>query len=83
MDDLNVGDYVFFARVIKSCDVYEVLKLKLRTVDYDAGWFVGFDVKTKITFLFNDDDVEKTIFINENDAKTVVKTAKKTRKEVD
>lgn len=50
MDNLHVGDYIFFARVVKSCDVYEVLKLKLRTVDHDTGWFVGFDVKTKITW---------------------------------
>ena len=82
MDNLHVGDYVFFAREVKSCDVYEVLKLKLRTVDHNTGWFVGFDVKTKITFLFNGDDIGKIIFINENDAKSVVKTAKKTRKEV-
>lgn len=47
MEDFEVGDYVYFARIVQSCDVYELKSLKLRTVDHDAGWFVGLDTKTK------------------------------------
>ena len=30
MEDFEVGDYVYFARIIPSCDVYELKNLKLR-----------------------------------------------------
>ena len=82
MEDFEVGDYVYFARIVQSCDVYELKSLKLRTVDHDAGWVVGLDTKTKGAYLFQASDVGKSIFLSESTAKDVIKEAKKNRKEV-
>ena len=82
MEDFEIGDYVYFARIIPSCDVYELKNLKLRTVDHDAGWFVGLDAKTKGAYLFQAADVGKSVFLSESTAKDVIKEAKKNRKEV-
>ena len=43
MEDFEVGDYIYFARIVQSCDMYELKSLKLRTVDHDAGFFCRTD----------------------------------------
>ena len=81
MDDFEKGTIVYYAQILPTGDVYEVLTLKLRTVDKEARWFVGTDVKTKAAFLFNECDIGIAIFIDRKEALEKVKNAKKNRKE--
>ena len=81
MDDFKKGTIVYYAQILPTGDVYEVLTLKLRTVDKEARWFVGTDVKTKAAFLFNECDIGVAIFIDRKEALEKVKKAKKNRKE--
>ena len=81
MDDFEKGTIVYYAQILPTGDVYEVLTLKLRTVDKEARWFVGTDVKTKAAFLFNECDIGITVFIDRKEALEKVKNAKKNRKE--
>ena len=81
MDDFEKGTIVYYAQILPTGDVYEVLTLKLRTVDKEARWFVGTDVKTKAAFLFNECDIGMAVFIDRKEALEKVKEAKKNRKE--
>ena len=81
MDDFEKETIVYYAQILPTGDVYEVLTLKLRTVDKEARWFVGTDVKTKAAFLFNECDIGVAIFIDRKEALEKVKNAKKNRKE--
>ena len=81
MDDFEKGTIVYYAQILPTGDVYEVLTLKLRTVDKEARWFVGTDVKTKAAFLFNECDIGMAVFIDRKEALEKVKNAKKNRKE--
>ena len=81
MDDFEKGTIVYYAQILPTGDVYEVLTLKLRTVDKEARWFVGTDVKTKASFLFNECDIGIAVFIDRKEALEKVKEAKKNRKE--
>ena len=81
MDDFEKGTIVYYAQILPTGDVYEVLTLKLRTVDKEARWFVGTDVKTKAAFLFNECDIGVAIFTDRKEALEKVKNAKKNRKE--
>ena len=74
---IEVGNKVYYARVIPQCDIFEVLKLTVRSVD-DDGWCVGVDSDgTKQALPFDKDDVGTLIFYSEKEASEVVKTAKK------
>ena len=81
MDDFEKGTIVYYAPILPTGDVYEVLTLKLRTVDKEARWFVGTDVKTKAAFLFNECDIGIAVFTDRKEALEKVKEAKKNRKE--
>ena len=81
MDDFEKGTIVYYAQILPTGDVYEILTLKLRTVDKEARWFVGTDVKTKAAFLFNECDIGIAVFIDRKEALEKVKEAKKNRKE--
>ena len=81
MDDFEKGTIVYYAQILPTGDVYEVLTLKLRTVDKEARWFVGTDVKTKAAFLFNECDIGTAVFTDRKEALEKVKEAKKNRKE--
>ena len=74
---IDVGNIVYYARVIPQCDIYEVLGLTVRTVD-DDGWCVGIDNDgTKQAFPFDKEDVGTLVFFSEKEAEETVKTAKK------
>lgn len=81
MDDFEKGTIVYYAQILPTGDVYEVLTLKLRTVDKESRWFVGTDVKTKAAFLFNECDIGIAVFTDRKEALEKVKEAKKNRKE--
>lgn len=73
---IEVGNTVFYARVVPQCDIYEVLKLTVRTVS-ESTWCIGVDAETRQAFPFNKDDESTLIFFNEKEAQAVVKDAKK------
>ena len=73
MSDFKKKDIVYFARIIPTAGVFDVLELKIRTVEND--WFVGIEKRDKQAFLFADTDINKIIFADRNEALKVVKEA--------
>ena len=73
MSDLKRKDIVYYARIIPASYIYDVLELKIRTVE--NNWFVGIEKRDKQAFLFHDTDIDKIIFIDRNKALKVVKNA--------
>ena len=47
---INKGQIVYYARILPSVDIFEILELKIRTVEDD--YFVGTDNNTQQAFLF-------------------------------
>lgn len=80
MDNLYVGQTVYFSRIIPTGDVYDLIDLKIRTVDKDAKWFVGVDKKTRAAFLFHELDIDNIIFFDRKNALNKVKEAERSRK---
>jgi hypothetical protein len=79
MSDLKKKDIVYYARIMPSSGIYDVLELKVRTVEED--WFVGIEKRDKQAFLFADTDIDKIIFVDRNKALNLVKTAEANKKE--
>ena len=77
---MKKGDIVYFARILPRVGIYDVYDLKVRMVA--DTWFSATDNRTKQTFLFNNKDIEKTIFYERRDALKVVKIAEKNKKEI-
>lgn len=57
---LEVGQEVYYARIMKIHNVYDLLEIKIRTVNED--YFAGIYERTKQTFLFSKKDLGKTVF---------------------
>lgn len=79
MSGLKKKDIIYYARIMPSSGIYDVLELKVRTVEED--WFVGIEKRDKQAFLFADRDIDKIIFADRNKALEVVKTAEANKKE--
>ncbi len=79
MSDLKKKDIVYYARIIPGSYIYDVLELKVRTVEED--WFVGIEKRDKQAFLFADTDIDKIIFADRNKALEIVKKAEANKKE--
>lgn len=73
---MNKGDIVYYARVIPNI-LYEVCELKVRTVE--DTYFVGLENRTKHAFVFNNDNLNKTVFYDRKIALQIVKEAEKNR----
>lgn len=78
MSDLKKNQIVFYARILPPSGIYDVLELKIRTVEED--WFVGQEKRDKQAFLFLDDAIGKTVFTDRKKALKVAQAAEK-RKE--
>lgn len=79
MKEFNKGDTVYWARIVPSCDLYEVEELKLRTVE--DTYAVGIEKHTKQAFLFNYTDIDKCIFFDRISALRRVQIAESSRDE--
>ena len=79
MSDLKKKDTVYFSRIIPTSGIYDIIELKIRTVEDD--WFVGIDKRDKHAYLFTDDAINKTIFIDRKQALKKVKEAEFNKKE--
>lgn len=63
---MNKGDILYWARIIPNVGIYDVIDLKIRTVE--DTWFVGIDNRDKQAYLFNNLSIDKTVFVNREDA---------------
>ena len=78
MSTLKLKDKVYYARIIPSSFIFDVLELTVRTVD--DGWYVGIEKRDKQAFLFLENDIGSKIFIKRADCLKVVKDAQKNYK---
>ena len=77
---LSKGQVVYYARIIESVGIYEVLELKIRTVE--DTYFVGTEKSTKHAYLFGFSYLNKLIFTDRKEALKLVKEAEKNKKVV-
>lgn len=78
MSTLKLKDTVYYARIIPSSLIFDVLELKIRTVE--DGWYVGIEKRDKQAFLFTDKDIGSSIFIKRTECLKTVKKAQKNYK---
>lgn len=78
MSTLKKNDKVFYARIIESSNIFDVLELKIRTVEDD--WFVGIEKRDKQAFLFHNTDIGKKIFTDRDEALNKVLDAEENNK---
>lgn len=77
---LNKKDIVYYARAMDNVGIFDVVELKVRTVEDD--YFTGIDDKTKHAFIFNISDLNKTVFFDRKDALRVVNEAEKNKRNI-
>lgn len=78
MQQLKKKDKVYYARIIDSSNIFDVLELTIRTVHDD--WFVGIEKRDKQAFLFKNTDIGTKIFLDRDNALRIVLEAEKNRK---
>lgn len=74
---ITTGDTLYFARIIPTVGIYNVLDLKVRTVEND--YFACIDKRDKNAFLFSYKDIDKTVFQYRKDALLKVKDAEENK----
>lgn len=79
MIELKQKQIVYYARIIPSSGIYDVYELKVRTVETD--WFCGIEKRDKQAFLFNNNAIGSTIFLDRSEALKRVQEAEKNKKE--
>ena len=80
MSELKKKDIVYYTRILPSSNVYDILEIKIRTVE--DNWFVGIEKRDKQAFLFHNADIDKTVFTNRNKALEIIKQAELNKKEL-
>lgn len=80
MSELKKKDIIYYTRIIPTSGIYDLLELKIRTVEKD--WFVGIEKRDKQAFLFYNDDINNIIFLDRNEALNKVKEAEANKKEI-
>ena len=76
---------IYYARALIPMSTYDLLELKIRTIETD--WFVAIEKTTKQAFLFDNTDIGKTVFLDRNEALEILldieaKNKKKVYKEI-
>lgn len=67
MTKLNKNDTVYFVKISSNPEFTDIYDLHIRTVADD--YYVGLDnTTTKHAYMFSDKDINKTIFLNREDA---------------
>lgn len=72
---MKKGDKLYYARILESVGMFEVIDLKIRTVE--DTWFVGVDNRTKQSFLFGTKCLNNSVFLQRDEALQKVKNAEK------
>lgn len=75
---LNRGDTVYFARILPTLGIYDLLELRVRTAD--ETWVTALDKRDKRVYSFTLKDYEKRIFRNRQDALRVIKCSENENK---
>jgi len=75
---LTKGQIVYYARIMQSVDIYELLELRVRTATDE--YFVGTEKRTKHAYLFGNSCLDKIVFLDRKDALKLVKDAEKNKK---
>lgn len=70
---MDKGDKYYYADIVKSCGVFEVYDMIIRTVE--PTYFVGVDIKSHRAFLFDYESIGNTVFAFRQDAVDVAKRA--------
>ena len=78
--ELKKSDLVYYARILPTSGLYEVIDLKVRTVADD--FFVGIEKNTKHAYIFKISDINKIVFFDRKIDLKVVKEAEKNGKKV-
>ena len=78
MQQLAKRQVVYYARIIETVGIYEVLELKIRTIE--DTYFVGTDKSTRHAYLLSNSYLGKLVFKDRQAALKVVKEAEKNRK---
>ena len=85
MQELTKGQKVYYARIAESIGMFELIDLKVRTVA--DTWFVGTEQRTKQAYMLGMNDINKTVFLDRQQALDLVIDAqekyKKTHKDKD
>ena len=71
LDELGIGQKIYWTRIIPKLNIYDLYELKVRRVA--DTWFVAVDKRTKHSYIFNDRDLDKIIFVDRNEALEIVK----------
>lgn len=72
---IKKGTVVYYAQCLPTIGTFEILELKIRTIQ--DNWFVGTEKREKHTYMFYEKDLNKTIFLDRDEALDVVKEAEK------
>lgn len=75
---LKKKDKVYYARIIESSNIFDVLELTIRTVQDD--WFVGIEKRDKQALLFQKSDIGVNIFLDREPALIKVLNAEENKK---
>ena len=83
--ELTKGQKVYYARVFPQIGMFELIDLKVVTIE--DTWFTGAEQRTKQTYLFGMNSINKTVFLDRQEALELVietqESYKKTHKEKD
>lgn len=78
--EIKRSDFVYYARILPTVGLYEVIDLKVRTVADD--FLVGIENRTKHAYLLYIKDIGRIVFFDRKEALKVVKEAEKIGKKI-
>lgn len=78
-EEFNIGQIVFYTRILPKVGIYDLLEIKLRTVE--DTYIVGCDEKDHTAYLISEIEAETCIFTSRKDALNKIKEEKKKGKE--
>ena len=77
---IKLKDIVYYARIMPKLGIFDVYDLKVRTIA--DTYFVAIDKRDKKSYLFNYNDIGKTVFFNWQEAVDKTKEAEKNKPKV-
>lgn len=78
-EEFTIGQIVFYTRILPTAGIYDLLEIKLRTVE--DTYIVGCDEKDHTAYLVSEIEAETCIFMSRKDALNKIKEEKKKGKE--
>ena len=79
-DKIRKNDIIYYARIMPKLGIFDVYDLKVRTIA--DTYFVAIDKRDKKSYLFNYNDIGKTVFLNRQEALNKTKEAEKNKPKV-